>query len=143
MKCDADMLKLENQLCFPIYACSHEIIKRYRPFLEEIGLTYTQYIAMLVLWEKEEISARDLGTTLHLDSGTLTPLLKRLKEMGLVTKERSSVDERVLDVKITESGKALRQKAESIPKKIRTCVDLTEEEAGTLYHLLYRILNTI
>jgi DNA-binding MarR family transcriptional regulator len=143
MKCDADALKLKNQLCFPIYACSREVIKRYKPFLDKIGLTYTQYIAMMVLWESEEISARDLGIALHLDSGTLTPLLKRLQDMGLITKSRSSSDERVLDVKITESGKALRKKAESIPRQIRSCVDLTEEEAGTLYHLLYKILDTI
>ena len=143
MKCDADALKLKNQLCFPIYACSREVIKRYKPFLDKIGLTYTQYIAMMVLWENEEISAKDLGITLHLDSGTLTPLLKRLQDMGLITKSRSSTDERVLDVKITESGKELRKKAESIPRQIRSCVDLTEEEAGILYHLLYKILDTI
>lgn len=143
MKCDADALKLKNQLCFPIYACSREVIKRYKPFLDKIGLTYTQYIAMMVLWENEEISARDLGITLHLDSGTLTPLLKRLQDMGLITKARSRSDERVLDVKITESGKALKKKAEAIPRQIRSCVDLTEEEAGTLYHLLYKILDTI
>jgi len=143
MKCDTDALKLDRQLCFPIYACSHEIIKRYKPFLDEIGLTYTQYIAMMVLWEKEEISAKELGVALHLDSGTLTPLLKRLRDMGLITKERSSADERVLDVRITESGKALRQKAASIPRRIRSCVELTDEEAGTLYRLLYRILDTI
>jgi len=143
MKCDADVLKLENQLCFPIYACSHEIIKKYKPFLDRIGLTYTQYITMMVLWEKEEISARDLGHMLHLDSGTLTPLLKRLQAMGLVTKSRSSSDERILNIKITDEGLALREKAMSIPGQMRSCIDLSDEESKTLYHILYKILDTI
>jgi DNA-binding MarR family transcriptional regulator len=132
MKCDTDSLKLENQLCFPIYACSHEIIKKYKPFLDKIGLTYTQYITMMVLWDRQEISARDLGIMLHLDSGTLTPLLKRMQGMGLITRTRSDADERVLNVKITPSGNALKEKAASIPKQIRSCVDLTEEESRTL-----------
>jgi len=143
MKCDTDALKLENQLCFPIYACSREIIKRYKPFLDAIGLTYTQYITMMVLWDKKEISARDLGAALRLDSGTLTPLLKRLQAMGLVTRARDPEDERVLNVKITDAGEALKQKAVSIPKQIRSCVDLTEEDSKTLYRLLYKILDTI
>jgi len=143
MKCSTDGLKLENQLCFPIYACSHEIIKKYKPFLDKIGLTYTQYITMMVMWDKQEISARDLGIILHLDSGTLTPLLKRMQGMGLITRTRSKTDERILNVKITSSGNALKEKATSIPKQIRSCVGLTEEECKTLYKILYKILDTI
>ena len=111
---DFDALKLENQLCFPLYAASREVIKRYYPFLDAIDLTYTQYIAMMVFWEEKEISVKELGHRLFLDSGTLTPLLKCLEAKGLVTRSRSLDDERVVIARITEEGEALKEKAEAL-----------------------------
>lgn len=137
-----DALKLENQLCFPLYACSREIIKQYKPFLDEIGLTYTQYIVMMVLWEKRAVTVKSLGESLYLDSGTLTPLLKKMETMGLVTRARSTEDERVLIVTITEKGEALKEKAVLIPPQMAQCVRLNPEEAMALYQLLYKLLGT-
>ena len=111
-------LKLENQLCFPLYACSKEIIKRYKPYLNEIDLTYTQYIVMMVLWEKEEINIKTLGERLYLDSGTLTPLLKKLETKGYIKRDRLETDERNLNLVITEKGKKLKEKAKGITEKI-------------------------
>lgn len=138
-----DELKLENQLCFPMYACAKEIVRHYRPFLDEVNLTYTQYIAMMVLWTEKEINVKDLGKRLYLDSGTLTPLLKQLEQKGYITRARSKNDERVLDVKITNEGLKLREKASSIPQKMGSCMKLTPEEAQFLYKILYKILGTI
>ena len=135
-----DALKLENQLCFPLYAASREVIKRYRPLLEPLGLTYTQYIAMMVFWERKKCSVKELGEQLYLDSGTLTPVLKSLESKGYVHRYRSSEDERVLLVEITESGEQLRDRALSVPQGIGSCVRLSEEETGQLYGLLYRLL---
>ena len=135
-----DTLKLENQLCFPLYAASREVIKRYHPYLTELGLTYTQYIAMMVLWADGKISVKELGQKLFLDSGTLTPVLKSLEEKGYVKRHRSSEDERVLIVEITEEGEALKERAVSVPEKIAGCVRLDTEEAMQLYKLLYKIL---
>ena len=135
-----DTLKLENQLCFPLYAASREVIKRYHPYLTELGLTYTQYIAMMVLWADGKISVKELGQKLFLDSGTLTPVLKSLEEKGYVKRHRSSEDERVLIVEITEEGEALKERAVSVPEKIAGCVRLDTEEAIQLYKLLYKIL---
>ena len=140
MEKNYDMLKLENQLCFPLYACSREIVKKYHPHLDEIGLTYTQYIVMMVMWEKKHVSVKELGEKLYLDSGTLTPVLKSLESKGLVTRTRSSEDERVLIVGITDEGESLKEQAAEIPPKIACCVALSPEEAGTLYKLLYKIL---
>lgn len=136
-----DALKLENQLCFPLYACSREIIKKYRPYLDDISLTYTQYIAMMVFWEEKKISVKELGKKLFLDSGTLTPVLKSLEAKGLVSRYRSQEDERVLIVEITEAGEALREKAADIPAKVGSCIKLSQEEAAFLYAALYKILN--
>ena len=133
-------LKLENQLCFPLYACSKEIIKRYKPYLNEIDLTYTQYIVMMVLWEKEEINIKTLGERLYLDSGTLTPLLKKLETKGYIKRNRLETDERNLNLVITEKGKKLKDKAKDIPGKIVPCINLTEQEALNLYQMLYKIL---
>ena len=133
-------LKLENQLCFPLYACSKEIIKRYKPYLNEIDLTYTQYIVMMVLWEKEEINIKTLGERLYLDSGTLTPLLKKLENKGYIKRNRLETDERNLNLVITEKGKKLKDKAKDIPGKIVPCINLTEQEAINLYQMLYKIL---
>ena len=135
-----DALLLENQLCFPLYACSREVIKRYRPHLDALGLTYTQYIALMVIWAEGTVSVRDLGKRLYLDSGTLTPVLKTLEKMGVITRRRSAEDERVLLVTITEAGLALRDKAIDVPKAVTGCVNLDAEEAATLYRLLYKVL---
>ena len=135
-----DVLKLENQLCFPLYACARETIKLYTPLLEKLDLTYTQYITMLVLWEKKSINVKTLGEVLYLDSGTLTPLLKKLEGKGLVTRQRSKEDERNLIVELTEAGEQLREEALSIPIAMAKCVSLEPEEAHTLYRLLYKLL---
>ena len=138
-----DTLKLENQLCFPLYAASREVIKRYHPYLTELGLTYTQYIAMMVLWADRKISVKELGQKLFLDSGTLTPVLKSLEEKGCVKRRRSSEDERVLIVELTEAGEALKEQAVSIPEKVAGCVRLDSEEAVQLYQLLYKVLDAM
>lgn len=135
-----DTLKLENQLCFPLYAASREVIKRYHPYLTGLGLTYTQYIALMVLWADRQVSVKELGRKLFLDSGTLTPVLKSLEEKGYVNRRRSSEDERVLIVEITDEGEALKERAVSIPEKIAGCVKLDTEEAMQLYQLLYKVL---
>ena len=133
-------LRLDNQLCFPLYAASREIIRLYRPHLEALDLTYTQYITMMVLWEEREISVKQLGKRLYLDSGTLTPLLKSLEAKGYVTRTRSDSDERVVLVRLTEAGQALQERALSVPEGMRACVHLSPEEAAVLYKLLYTLL---
>ena len=138
-----DPLKLEYQLCFPLYVCSKEIIKKYKPYLDEIDLTYTQYITMMVLWEYEEINVKTLGEKLFLDSGTLTPLLKKLENKGYIKKERFSKDERNVLVSITEKGKKLKEKAKNIPLKVSKCLNMEEKDSLELYKILYKILNQI
>lgn len=137
---DDRALLLKNQLCFPLYAAAKEVVSRYKPLLDAIGLTYTQYIVMMVLWEDKETSVSHLGERLHLDSGTLTPLLKRLAEKGLISRERSTRDERQVNVSLTLSGEALKEEALDIPHQISRCVNLEHEEAVTLYRLLYKVL---
>ena len=136
-----DSLKLENQLCFPLYAASREVIKQYRPFLDALDLTYTQYIAMMVLWEEKQVSVRDLGKKLFLDSGTLTPVLKSLEAKGYITRRRSTEDERVLIAQITPAGGKLRDDALAVPGKVAGCIRLEREEALLLHRLLYKILH--
>ena len=136
-----DCLKLENQLCFPLYATSREIIKKYKPYLDNINLTYTQYITMMVLWENNEINVKNLGEKLFLDSGTLTPLLKKIESKGYITRSRSTNDERNLMIQITEKGKKLKEKARDIPEKVGKCIELKPEEAIKLHEILYKILN--
>lgn len=136
-------LMLKNQLCFPLYAASREVIKQYRPYLQKLDLTYTQYIAMLVFWEEKQLNVKDLGKRLFLDSGTLTPVLKSLEAKGYVLRSRSREDERVLEVSITEKGEALKEQAVSIPENIAACVRLETEEAIALYQLLYKILGSL
>lgn len=138
-----DSLKLENQICFPLYACSKEIIRRYKPYLDEIDLTYTQYITMMVLWEKKSQSVKELGSCLYLDSGTLTPVLKKLEAKGYITRKRSEIDERSLIVTITEKGEQLKEQAVNIPAQMGTCVAMNPEDAKTLYRLLYQVLGTL
>ncbi len=135
-----DVLKLEKQICFPLYAASREVVKRYRPFLEPLDLTYTQYIAMMVFWEQGKCSVKDLGERLYLDSGTLTPVLKSLEAKGYVRRYRSTEDERVLFVEVTEEGMRLRDRAVEVPAQVSGCVRLNSEEARQLYELLYRLL---
>lgn len=138
-----DTLKLENQLCFPLYACSKEVVRLYTPFLKEIDLTYTQYIVLLVLWEQGAISIKQLGEQLFLDTGTLTPLLKKLEQKNLIKRERDQNDERVVMIETTQEGIKLQEKAKSIPEQIGSCIPLTAEEAVTLYKLLYKVLNQL
>lgn len=138
-----DCLKLENQLCFPLYAASKEIIKQYTPFLKGIDLTYTQYITMMVMWEYKQMNVKELGEYVYLDSGTMTPVLKKLEEKGLVSRERSKKDERTLIVTITEAGEALKEKAVNIPKQLMNCVKLDIDDSQKLYELLYRLLDTL
>lgn len=136
-----EALKLENQLCFPLYAASREVVKRYTPLLDEIGLTYTQYIVMLVLWEEKKIGAKRLGELLYLDSGTITPVVKKLEQLGLVTRSRGIEDERTLNVMLTEKGEALKEQAVKIPQQLSQCLNLNHEEAAALYQLLYKLLD--
>lgn len=135
-----DSLKLENQICFPLYACSKEVVKKYKPFLDELDLTYTQYITMMVMWDKKSISVKELGEHLYLDSGTLTPLLKILEKKEYITRERSKEDERVLIVTVTKQGMELRDRALSVPAKMGHCIKLSAQEALQLYQLLYKLL---
>ena len=131
-----DPLKLENQLCCPLYVCSKEIVRQYKPFLDELDLTYTQYIAMMALWEHKSLNVKGLGEYLFLDSGTLTPVLKTLEKKGWIRRERSKDDERVVMVTITEAGLALREKAVDIPRKISQCVDLSPKDGMELHRIL-------
>ena len=137
-----EMLKLENQLCFPLYACAKEIVRRYTPLLEPLGLTYTQYIAMMVMWEHKSISVKDMGKLLYLDSGTLTPMLKKMEKAGLIRRKRSEYDERVVMITITEKGEELHDEASGIPAKMAGCVTLESEEAMQLYTLLHKLMKT-
>ena len=138
-----ESLKLGNQLCFPLYACSKEIIRKYKPYLDNIDLTYTQYITMMVLWEKKIVNVKTLGECLYLDSGTLTPVLKKLESKGYITRERSNEDERNLVVSITPKGEELKDKAIDIPAAMGSCVMLSPEEAKLLYDLLYKIIGNV
>ena len=138
-----EALKLENQLCFPLYACAREVVKKYKPFLDDIDLTYTQYVTMMVLWEKPTVTSKEIGERLHLDSGTLTPVIKKLAEKGLVTRARSAEDERNLVVTLTDAGLALRDRAACIPDQMGKCICLSPEDAGTLYRILYQLLGSM
>lgn len=137
-----DCLKLENQLCFPLYAASREILRKYTPLLKEIGLTYTQYIVMMVLWEKKSLTVGELGKILYLDTGTLSPLLKSMEKKSLIKRERNSTDERIVKISITSDGESLKEKAVSIPQKIGSCLNITKDQAESLYKILYSILNS-
>lgn len=138
-----DALKLENQMCFPLYAAAREVTKLYRPYLDVLNLTYTQYITMMVLWECGECSVKALGDKLYLDSGTLTPVLKNMESKGFVRRVRSREDERMLIVTLTDEGRALKERAKSVPAQVGSCIRLTPEEAKMLYRLLYKLLDTI
>ena len=135
-----EALKLQNQVCFPLYACSKELIRQYGPYLKDLGLTYTQYIVMMVLWEKETVSSRALASCLHLDYGTLTPVLRRLDQAGYLTRRRSPEDERLLTIALTEQGRNLKVRAAAIPVAIAGKIGLTPEEFQVLYALTYKAL---
>ena len=138
-----ECLKLSKQLCFPLYACSRETIKLYKPYLDELGLTYTQYITMMVLWEHKAMTVKALGQELFLDSGTLTPLLKKLEEKGLVTRRRSGLDERNLIVTITELGEEMKDRALHIPGEMMKCINLPSEDIRELYRMLHQLLEYV
>ena len=138
-----DSLKLKNQLCFPIYLCSKEIIRKYTPYLNKLNLTYTQYIVMMYLWENKETNVKELGKTLLLDSNTLTPLLKKLEQKQYIKRIKSEIDERNLIISLTKKGQELKDKALEIPKQIGKCINLEKEETIILYKTLYKILENI
>lgn len=135
-------LRLENQLCFPLYAAAREVIKQYHPYLSELDLTYTQYICLMVLWEHGSLSVKELGSMLFLDSGTLTPVLKSLEAKGYIKRCRSESDERVVIAQITDEGQKLQERAIEIPQKMSSCVKLGSDEAMQLYTLLYKLLGS-
>ncbi len=134
--------RLENQICFPLYACARKIVNLYSPYLRESGITYTQYLVLMVLWENDGITVGDLCRRLYLDCGTMTPLLKNMEKAGCLSRIRSREDERVVRVKLTEHGKDMRSAIRDIPSCVGQSVPLSAEEAGELYRLLYKILNT-
>lgn len=138
---DQEAMKLINQLCFPLYAAARHVTGLYTPVLKPLGLTYTQYIVFLVLWEKDGLTVGEIGERLLLDNGTLSPLLKKLEQAGYVRRERSRDDERVVVITLTEAGRALREKAKDVPAKVAGCIDLPPEKAQILYGLLYELLD--
>ncbi|MCH3947333.1 MAG: MarR family transcriptional regulator [Olsenella sp.] len=137
------LLRLDNQLCFPLYACSKEVVRSYQPLLGPLGLTYTQYLCMMVLWEEGAATVSHLGERLYLDSGTLTPVLRKLEERGYVTRERSAADARVLEVRLTPEGRALRDRAASVPRAMACHVHLSADEAVELKRLLAKVLESV
>ena len=136
-----EALKLENQLCFPLYAASRKIVSAYTPYLKPLGITYTQYITFMVLWEEDGLFVGDICSRLHLDNGTLTPLLKKMEKQGFVVRRRDETDERKVRVFLTDEGRAMKERVRYIPRKVGSCVDLDTEEARTLYRLLYKLLD--
>jgi len=137
---DYDSLKLENQLCFPLYAVSKKITNLYRPILKPLGLTYTKYITMMALWEKDKISVKELGEKLYLDSGTLTPLLKKLENQKFIERKRDPKDERNLIVTLTQKGESLKDQALKVPEEISSCIDISTKDAQELHRILHSIL---
>ena len=136
-----DNLKIENQICFPLYACAKEVTRRYKPLLDKLDLTYTQYIVMMVMWEYKKMNVKELGEKVYLDSGTLTPLLLKLEAKGYISRTKDRDDARNLILKVTNKGLDLREKAKQVPQKMSKCVKLSVEEAKVLYKTLYKILD--
>ena len=136
-----DSLKLNNQLCFPIYALSRQVTAIYRPYLDKIGLTYPQYLVIMVLWEHKTVTVKQLGELLWLDSGTLTPLLKRMEANGLVERKRSLKDERIVDVLLTDKGRKLEAQAEKVPLAIKKELKMSDEQLVKLRKKIYEVLN--
>ena len=139
MKIDESM-RLDSQLCFPLYAASRKVVNLYSPYLKPLGITYTQYIMFLVLWEKDGITVGELCKRLMLDTGTVTPMLKNTEKQGLIKRTRSVEDERVVVITLTDEGKALYKKAKELPGQIGSCVKLDKSEAMALYKILYKLL---
>ena len=139
-KKDNATMKLENQLCFPLYAAARSVTGLYTPWLKQLGLTYTQYITFLVLWEKDGIPVGEICEKLMLDNGTVSPLLKKMENAGYITRSRSSEDDRVVVITLTEQGREMQVRARDIPEKVGECIDLTPEKAMKLYELLYELL---
>ncbi len=137
-----EAIRLENQLCFPLYAVSKEIVRRYKPYLDELDLTYTQYLVMMVLWEKGQATMGALGKELYLDSGTLTPLLKKMEAKGYITRERMEEDERSVCISLTGQGEALKDRAVEVPEKMRGCFAMEPKEAAELYRLLHKLMDS-
>ena len=135
-----DIMKLDNQLCFPLYAAARNVTSLYTPWLKPLGLTYTQYITFLVLWEKDGISVSEIGSRLMLDNGTLSPMLKKMEQEGYIERNRSREDDRVVIITLTEQGRDLQERAKDIPEKVAGCIDLPVEKAKQLYDLLYELL---
>ena len=139
-----EQLKLEKQLCFPLYAAAKEVVRKYKPYLDELDLTYTQYITMMVLWENESMNVKELGSKLYLDSGTLTPLLKKLESKGYITRNRCKEDERNLIIQITDKGDKLKEKAAQIPGDMtEKWINISEDEIKVMYHALYKLLSQV
>jgi DNA-binding MarR family transcriptional regulator len=138
-----EAMKLSNQLCFPLYAAARSVVNLYTPYLRPLGLTYTQYIVFLALWERDGVSVGDLCARLMLDNGTLSPLLKKMQEAGYVERSRCAGDDRVVVVTLTEKGRALQEKAKDVPREVGSCVALPPEKAGALYALLYELLGNM
>jgi len=136
-----DLLSLDKQVCFPIYALAKEVINHYRPLLDELDLTYPQYLVLMVLWKEKELTVGQLGEKLYLDSGTLTPLLKRMELKGMVIRERSASDERIVKLSLTEKGIALKEKAKDIPIQLMESIGITEQELLELKNIVTKILN--
>ena len=136
-----EAMKLQNQLCFPLYAAARSVVSLYTPYLKPLGLTYTQYIVFLVLWEQDGLTVGELCDRLMLDNGTLSPLLKKMQQAGYVERRRSEEDDRVVRITLTEEGRALQEKAKDVPVKVGGCIDLPPEKAQTLYELLYELLD--
>ncbi len=136
-------LRLENQICFPLYACAKEVVRRYTPFLEPYNLTYTHYITMMVIWERGEVTVSELGQALHLDSGTLTPVLKRLQANGYVRRTRKADDERCVVVTPTDEGMRLQERLKDVPMKVGSCIKLNRDEALALHGILNKLLGAL
>lgn len=135
-----EQLKLENQICFPLYVASKEIVRKYQPILEKYEITYTQYLVLMDLWEYGPQSVKEIGDRLYLDSGTLTPLLKKLEKKNLLTRSRDKKDERSIVIKLTSKGEKFKEEALNIPLEVAQCVKLSPEEAKTLHSLLYKTI---
>ncbi len=138
-----ERLKLENQLCFPLYAAAKEVVRRYRPLLDPLGLTYTQYITMMLMWQYRSMTISELGQRLYLDSGTLTPMLKKMEQSGWIVRTRCCDDERKVDISLTERGEALREQVAHVPQQAAQCLTMSSEEAQELYRLLYKLLTSL
>ncbi|MBQ3292071.1 MAG: MarR family transcriptional regulator [Mogibacterium sp.] len=136
-----EIMRLDNQLCFPLYAAARSVTALYTPLLKPLGLTYTQYITFLVLWEKDGISVSEIGSKLMLDNGTLSPMLKKMEQSGYIERTRSKDDDRVVIISLTQKGRELQEQAREIPEKVGSCIDLPVEKAKQLYELLYELLN--